>query len=60
MRKILIPIMVIAIGLAFWEQSKTEKNTYIMAITIAVFMFGLMKLSAKIPGKNQEDDDNNI
>lgn len=52
--------MIIAIMIAFYEQVSEKKNVYVTVIAIAVFMFGMMKLSAKIPSKNQDKDDDNI
>ena len=60
MKKLLLPIMIIAILIAFYEQSLEKKNVYILVIAIAVFMFGMMKLSAKTPSKNQDKDDDNV
>lgn len=60
MKKILIPIMIIAIIIAFYEQSKEEKNTYITIIAIVIFMFGMMRLSAKTPSKNQEKEEEDV
>lgn len=60
MKKLLLPIMIIAIMIAFYEQVSEKKNVYVTVIAIAVFMFGMMKLSAKIPSKNQDKDDDNI
>jgi flagellar basal body-associated protein FliL len=60
MKKLLIPMMIIAIIIAFYEQSKSEKNIYIIIIAIVIFMFGMMRLSAKIPSKNQEKEDENV
>ena len=60
MKKLLVPIMIIAILIAFYEQSLEKKNIYISVIAIAVFMFGMMKLSAKTPSKNQDKDDDNV
>jgi hypothetical protein len=57
MRKLFIPMMVIAICVALYEQNKSDKNVYIIVIAIAFFMFGMMKLSAKTPSKNQDNDD---
>ncbi len=59
MKKILIPVMIIAIIIAINEQSKSDKNIYIMCVAIAVFMFGMMRLSAKTPSKNQDNTDEN-
>ena len=60
MKKLLLPLMIIAILIAFYEQSLDKKNVYISVVAIAVFMFGMMKLSAKTPSKNQDKDDDNV
>ena len=60
MKKLLIPIMAIAILVAFYEQSLEKKNVYISVIAIVVFMFGMMKLSARTPSKNQEKEEDDI
>jgi hypothetical protein len=52
--------MIIAIIVALWEQSKPDKNVYLMAAAIVIFMFGLMRLSAKTPSKNPENEDENV
>ncbi|MDD2820972.1 MAG: hypothetical protein PHW29_06900 [Flavobacterium sp.] len=60
MKKFLIPIMIIAILVAFYEQRGQDKNVYITVIAIAVFMFGMMRLSAKTPSKNQDKEEENV
>lgn len=60
MKKMLLPVMIIAIVIAFYEQSLEKKNVYILIVAIAVFMFGMMKLSAKTPSKNQEKEEDNV
>ena len=60
MKKTLIPIMIVAIIIAFYEQSKPEKNIYIIVVAIVIFMFGMMRLSAKIPSKNQEKEERDV
>ena len=60
MRKFIIPIMVVAITIALYEQVSAEKNVWILVISIVVFMMGMMQLSAKIPSKNQDKDDENV
>ena len=60
MKKLLIPIMVIAILVALYEQSKPEKNVFILVIAIVVFMIGMMRLSAKTPSKNQDKEDEDV
>jgi hypothetical protein len=37
-----------------------DKNVYITVIAIAIFMFGMMRLSAKTPSKNQDKDDKDV
>jgi hypothetical protein len=60
MKKLLLPIMIIAILIAFYEQSLEKKNVYILVVAIAVFMFGMMKLSAKTPSKNQDKEEDDV
>jgi hypothetical protein len=59
-KKLLIPMMILAIIVALWEQSKSNKNVYIMVIAIVIFMYGMMRLSAKTPSKNKEEEDKNV
>lgn len=49
--------MVLVIGIALYEQSKPDPNRYIMIIAIVIFMYGLMRLMAKIPSKNSETEE---
>ena len=60
MKRLLIPVMIIAIFIAFYEQSSDDKNVYIMIIAIVIFMFGMMRLSSKTPSKNQDKEDDNV
>ena len=59
MKKFIIPIMIIAIIVALFEQVSAEKNVYVMVIAIVIFMMGMMQLSAKTPSKNQDKEDEN-
>jgi hypothetical protein len=60
MKKLIIPMMIVAILVAFFEQVSAEKNVYITVVAIAVFMFGMMQLSAKTPSKNQDKEDKDV
>ena len=60
MKKFIIPIMVVAILVALFEQVSAEKIVYIMVIAIVIFMMGMMQLSAKTPSKNQDKEDKNV
>lgn len=53
-------IMAAAIFTALFEQSKQHPNIYIMVVCIVVFMFGMMRLSAKTPSKNQNKNDDDV
>ena len=53
-------MMVIAILIALYEQGNADKNVYIMVIAIVIFMYGMLRLSAKTPSKNQEKEDENV
>jgi len=61
MKKLLIPVMFVAILVGLFEQSKDKPNIYILCAAVAVFMFGMMQLTSKVPSKNQrekeEEDD---
>ena len=60
MKKIKIIIMVLAILIAFYQQVAAEKNVYVMVVAIAIFMFGMMQLSAKTPSKNQDKNNEDV
>ncbi|MFC6095052.1 hypothetical protein ACFPVY_00205 [Flavobacterium qiangtangense] len=57
MKKLYIPIMIIAGGAALYEQSKATPNIYIMIGAIVLFMYGMMRLTAKVPSKNQDNSE---
>lgn len=52
--------MLLAILVAFFEQVSAEKNVYVTVVAIVVFMFGMMRLSAKTPSKNQEKEEKDV
>lgn len=60
MKKFIIPLMILAIVVAFYEQKSNTGNVYITVIAIVVFMLGMMQLSAKTPSKNQEKEDKDV
>jgi predicted branched-subunit amino acid permease len=60
MKKFIIPIMIVAIFVAFYQQRTTQPNVIVTVICVAVFMLGMMKLSSKIPPKDNEDDSEKI
>ena len=60
MKALKIIIMILAISVALYEQVSSEKNIYVTVIAIAVFMFGMMQLSAKTPSKNQDKEEEDV
>jgi lipopolysaccharide export LptBFGC system permease protein LptF len=60
MKKIMIPMMLIAFLIAFYEQQKMNSNVYITVGAIAIFMYGMMRLSAKTPSKNQDENEEDV
>jgi uncharacterized membrane protein YoaK (UPF0700 family) len=60
MKKFTILLMVLAIGVALYEQTSTDKNVYVMVIAIVIFMMGMMKLSSKTPSKNQDKEEDDV
>lgn len=60
MKTFKILIMILAISVALYEQVSDDKNIYVMVIAIAVFMYGMMQLSAKTPSKNQEKEEQDV
>ncbi len=64
MKKLVIPFMIVAIVVGLYEQTKTKPNIYVLIITIVVFMYGMMQLSAKTlynknAGEEIEEDQQN-
>ncbi|MCX6171701.1 MAG: hypothetical protein NT048_02550 [Flavobacterium sp.] len=55
MKKLVLPIMVVAIVVGLYEQTKDKPNIYILIITIIAFMYGMMQLSAKTLHHNNHD-----
>lgn len=60
MKKFMILLMVLSIGVALYEQTSADKNVYVMVIAIVIFMMGMMKLSSKTPSKNQDKEEDNV
>lgn len=52
--------MLVAFLIAFNEQQKTNSNVYITSGSVLIFMYGMMRLSAKTPSKNQDNNEENV
>jgi len=55
MKKLVLPILLVAIVVGLYEQTKDKPNIYILIITIIAFMYGMMQLSAKTLHHNNHD-----
>lgn len=60
MKKLLIPVLILAGFVLFYEQAKDKPNVYVTIAAIIVFMFGLMQLNSRIPHKNHDKDPNDV
>ena len=49
--------MFVAIIVGLFEQSKDKPNIYILCASVAVFMFGMMQLTSKVPSKKDEENE---
>lgn len=56
MKKIFLLIMVLAIAVGIYEQAQDQPNVFRLIAAMVLLMFGLMKLSEKIPSKESEND----
>lgn len=57
MKIIMLIIIVLAGGYAFYEQSKPDSNVWVSAICIVVFMIGLLLLNKKVTYNSFSDSD---
>lgn len=49
--------MFIAIIVGLFEQSKPKPNIYILCGAVAVFMYGMMVLTSRVPSKKEEEEE---
>ncbi|MFM9987665.1 hypothetical protein [Flavobacterium sp.] len=57
MKNIYIIVMILIAIALFWNQNTVKPNLWIKIIGIVLFFFGMMKLSAKTPSKNQDNEE---
>ncbi|WP_394758547.1 hypothetical protein [Flavobacterium sp.] len=56
-KNIYIVVMILVAIMLFWNQDNVKPNIWIKIIGVIVFFFGMMKLSAKTPSKNQDNEE---
>lgn len=49
-------MVLVAIAL-IWEQTKVKPNIWLQIIGVVLFFYGMARLSAKTPSKNQENEE---
>ena len=60
MKKVIIPIMLIAVFFAFYSPKESNYKVYIKVAAIVILMIGVMKLMQKVPSKNQEKGEEDV
>ena len=49
--------MLLTVALLIWQQTKDQPSVWIQIPAIIIFFFGMSRLSAKTPSKNQEKEE---
>ncbi|GIZ10458.1 hypothetical protein [Flavobacterium sp. UMI-01] len=60
MKILKIVLLVLAVLLLLLGQMSAEKMIYVKVGAFVVFMYGMMRLSAKTPSKNKNKENNGI
>jgi hypothetical protein len=56
-KSIYIILMILIAIVLFWNQNNVKPSLWIKIIGIVFFFYGMMKLSAKTPSKNQDKEE---
>jgi hypothetical protein len=56
MKKLILPVMIVAIIVGLYEQTKGKPNVFILAIAVVIFIYGMIHLSVKTPSKYSESE----
>lgn len=58
MKKVIILILVIVVvGVLFWQQNSDKPNVWVQVMGFILLFYGMMRLSRKVPSKNNEQDE---
>lgn len=60
MKKFLIPIIILVLLAAVFHNFIPIPNVYITCMGVVVFMYLMMKLSSRIPSKDEENQENDV
>ncbi|WP_300570098.1 hypothetical protein [Flavobacterium sp.] len=56
-KSIYIIAMILIAGILIWEQGKEKPNVWIQVVGVILFFYGMSRLSAKTPSKNNENEE---
>lgn len=54
---ILFILMLIVVGVLFWQLNSEQPNIWVQVMGFVLLFYGMMRLSRKVPSKNQEQDE---
>ncbi|MBA4154675.1 hypothetical protein [Flavobacterium sp.] len=60
MKKLIIPLLLIAVFFAFYTPKESNYQVYIKVAAIVILMIGVMKLMQKVPSKNQDKEEEDV
>lgn len=55
-KAILLILMLVVVGVLFWQQNSEQPNIWVQIMGFILLFYGMMRLSRKVPSKNQEED----
>lgn len=56
-KAILFILMLIVVGVLFWQQNSDEPNIWVQVMGFVLLFYGMMRLSRKVPSKNNEQEE---
>ncbi len=54
---ILFILMLVVIGVLFWQQNSEKPNIWVQVMGFVLLFYGMMRLSRKVPSKNQDQNE---
>ncbi|HKX86582.1 MAG TPA: hypothetical protein VJL37_07910 [Flavobacterium sp.] len=56
MKKVIIFVLVLlVIAVLIWQQASDKPNTWVQIMGFVLLFYGMMRLSRKVPSKNQDN-----
>ncbi|GAA4769723.1 MULTISPECIES: hypothetical protein [Flavobacterium] len=54
---IILILMIVVVGVLFWQQNSDKPNVWVQVMGFVLLFYGMMRLSRKVPSKNNEQDE---